>query len=254
MFPFTKFFRKASGDSGPQLSSATYRELYEFHARHYEGEQAVGLGPYDQIGRMELDLLRAEGLRPDQSLVDFGCGNGRLAQFAIPYLKGGHYIGIDVSKTFLQQARDRISKLIPDPPCRVSWMEQPAITHFPMQDHSADMICAFSVFTHMEHEDMFRYLVDALRILRPGARFVFSCLPIDLAAAQQIFVTEAAMDLGQRWRRPRNVVTSTDLVQAVCRLAGWQVVRWYKGDENSIPDEQGIMHIFGQSVCVLQAA
>jgi SAM-dependent methyltransferase len=254
MFPFTRFFRKASGDSGPRLTSASYRELYESHARHCEGEQAVGIGPYDQIGRRELDLLKVEGLQPNQSLVDFGCGSGRLAQFAIPYLKGGHYIGIDISKTFLQQARDRISRLIPDPPCQVSWVEQPPITRFPIKDYSADMICAFSVFTHMEHEDTFRYLVDALRILRPGARFVFSCLPIDLAAAQDIFATEAAMDLGQRWRRPRNVVTSTDFVQEICHLAGWKVIRWYKGDEKSVRDEQGIMHAFGQSVCVLQSA
>jgi SAM-dependent methyltransferase len=225
MLSITKFFRKAMGYSRLRLTSASYKELYESHARHCEGEQAVGLGPYDQIGLRELDLLKAEGLQPNHSLVDFGCGNGRLAQFAIPYLKGGHYIGIDISKTFLEQARDRVLKIIPDPPCRVSWVEQPPATYFPVEEHSADMICAFSVFTHM-----------------------------DLAAAQQIFFTEAAMDLGQRWRRPRNVVTSADLVQALCRLAGWRVVHWRNGDESFIPDEQGKLRAFGQSICVLQAA
>jgi ubiquinone/menaquinone biosynthesis C-methylase UbiE len=49
-----------------------------------------------------------EGLRPINTLVDFGCGNGRLAIKVIPALNGGTYIGIDISDTFLKKADQRI--------------------------------------------------------------------------------------------------------------------------------------------------
>ena len=63
---------------------------------------SIGNGDYELIGRIELGLLLMEGLRPDSTLVDFGCGTGRLAVHVIPRLqRGGRYIGIDISETML---------------------------------------------------------------------------------------------------------------------------------------------------------
>ena len=109
------------------------------------------------------------------------------------------------------------------------------------------MVCAFSVFTHMEHEDSYRYLLDAFRVVRPGGSFVFSCLPLDLPAAQEIFVAEAALPVAERWRRVRAVTTSRDLMDAISTLAGWRVTDWYGGDHPFL-DQTAL----GQSVCVLE--
>src|SRR5581483_61627 len=122
--------------------------------------------------------------------VDFGCGTGRLAVHVIPYLHGGHYIGIDVSRPMLDGARRRVARVVPAPPARVSWIQQTRPV-FPLPDRSVDVICAFSVFTHVEHEDTYRYLADARRIIRPDGRFVFSCLPLSLPIARTIFLREA---------------------------------------------------------------
>jgi SAM-dependent methyltransferase len=93
------------------------------------------------------------------------------------------------------------------------------------------MICVFSVINHMEHEDAYLYFKEALRIVRPGGRFVFSCLPIDREQAREVFFKSAGMDMQTRHTKIRHVVTSKDLIAEIARLAGWTPVRWYDGDE-----------------------
>ncbi len=47
---------------------------------------------------------------------------------------------------------------------------------FPVNDSSVDMICAFSVFTHLLPEEVYIYLEDAQRVLKAGGRVVLSFL------------------------------------------------------------------------------
>jgi SAM-dependent methyltransferase len=230
-----------------------YERLYEAHGRHFSDEDVVGAGNFDLIGRLELGVLLAEGLRPTDTVVDFGCGTGRLAVHLIPVLRGGHYVGVDVARSMLDKAESRIARGVPAPPCRISWVHQTETT-FPLPDRSVDLVCAFSVFTHIEHEDTYRYLRDALRVVRPGGRFVFSCLPMDLAAAREVFLLSAREDFSGRWGQVRNVTTSVDLMEAVARLAGWVPLRWYPGDRLCIPlPGSGELMALGQSTCVLEA-
>ena len=159
---------------------------------------------------------------------------------------------MDISETMLRRARQTVSTAHPDPPCRVKWLRSTGTT-FPLRTASADFICAFSVFTHMEHEDSDRYLVDALRVVRPDGRFVFSCLPLELDFARQVFRDSASVSLSERWSRARNVATSRDFMDAISELAGWHIVAWHRGDEPTVP-LAGINEraAFGQSICVLE--
>src|SRR5262249_14735578 len=119
-------------------------------------------------------------------------------------------------------------------------------------DRRADLLCAFSVFTHMEHEDTYRYLCEARRIVRPGGQMIYSCLPMTLEYARQVFLHQAARSMTERWREVRNVVTSVDLMDSIATMAGWRAVHWIRGDENysRLPGFEGWQ--VGQSVCVLE--
>jgi SAM-dependent methyltransferase len=230
-----------------------YAALYEAHAaRASTDEEIVGSGDFDRLGRIELAILVDAGLRPTDVLVDFGCGSGRLALHAVSFLRGGAYIGIEISETILRRAKQNVAETHADQHCRIAWLRNRS-SDFPLPDGSVDIICAFSVFTHMEHEDSYRYLADALRVVRPGGRFVFSCLPLELEAARQIFLDNAALSLEERWRRVRNVTTSREFMDAISVLAGWRVASWSRGDEPTffVPglDERAAL---GQSVCVLE--
>src|SRR5271165_185785 len=232
-----------------------YESLYEALARQLPPTRSIGTGDYEIMGRVELGLLLMEGLRPDRTLVDFGCGTGRLAAQVIPQFQdGGRYIGIDISETMLAHARELVGKKSPSAYSRVEFLHQ-TTPIFPLPDKSVDMICAFSVFTHMEHEDTFRYLRDARRIIKDHGRFLYSCLPMDLAASREIFAGQAAIDPDNRWRYVRNITTTQEFMSTVARMAGWDTVRWYRGDEANIrlPDSSQMQEL-GQSACVLVPA
>lgn len=233
---------------GPRVGD--YEAIYEAHAQAHDGADAVGVGDFDLYGRIERDLLVAEGLGPNLTLVDFGCGSGRLAVHALSAVTGGCYVGIDISHTLLARAERLIRSRFRQPPCRVVWQKQ-TTPDFALPDESVDMVCAFSVFTHLEHEDTYRYLRSARRIVRPGGKFIFSCLPIDHAVAREVFLAEAAFASDVRWQRVRNVTTSVDYISEVARLAGWTVDRWYRGDEANIGPAGGPLYALGQSSCVL---
>jgi ubiquinone/menaquinone biosynthesis C-methylase UbiE len=235
------------------ISKNTYESLYESYAQQNKSDHVIGPGDFNHIGQIELDLLLMEGLQPEHTLLDLGCGIGRLAVHVIPRLLGGSYIGVDISKTMLKRAKERIQQAIPEPPCRITWMQQ-ATSDFQLPDHSVDMICAFSVFTHMEHEDSYRYLRDSLRIVRPGGRFIFSCAPLSLAMGKEMFRNSADLDMRTRWSYVRNVTTTVDYMTEIAKLAGWTVSRWYAGDEANIGlPSNGKLHALGQSSCVLEA-
>jgi ubiquinone/menaquinone biosynthesis C-methylase UbiE len=243
----------APHESEPRdFAAVSYEDRYERFVRERGDYAAVGEGPFDLFGRVELGALLAEGLRPTDTLVDLGCGVGRLAVHAIRWLAGGHYIGIDISEGMLQRARERVQTEVPQPSCRVSWIHQ-RDARFPLDQNSVDMMCAFSVVTHMEHEDSYRYLQEALRVVRLGGRLVLSCLPMDLESARNTFLFSASMGLAERWHPVRSVTTSRELMDAIARLAGWTPLKWYHGEEKNIrlPGTEEFQCL-GQSILVLE--
>ena len=236
-------------------STRNYEALYEAHARRHPPTLSIGGGDYESMGLTMLGVLLMEGLKPDVTLVDFGCGTGRLAVHAIPWFKtGGRYIGFDISKTMLAHARTLVGEKIPWPLCSVEFVHQ-TTPNFPLPDKSVDMVCAFSVFTHMEHEDTYRYLRGVRRIIKDDGRFIYSCLPMDLAGSREIFLHQASLDAVGRWAEVRNVTTSRELMDAIARMAGWEPIRWYPGDQPNIqlPYSSEIKWL-GQSICVLAPA
>ncbi|HKY41607.1 MAG TPA: class I SAM-dependent methyltransferase [Pyrinomonadaceae bacterium] len=236
------------------VGNDTYEKLYDNYARDVQADQVVGHGDFDLIGRTELALLQMEGLKPDHTLVDLGCGVGRLAVHVIPTMAGGSYIGIDISQTMLKRAKARIAEAVPAPACRIEWVKQ-TTPHFELPENSVDMMCAFSVFTHMEHEDSYRYLKGALSVVKPGGRFIFSCTPLTQPIGKQIFLNSASLDLKTRWSYVRNVTTSIDYMTEIARLAGWTPLRWYAADGANIgPSNNGKMYSLDQACCVLEPA
>jgi ubiquinone/menaquinone biosynthesis C-methylase UbiE len=129
---------------------------------------AVGGGDFEKIGATQRALLTYAGLTDGMSLVDFGCGSGRTAAALGRYGPRISYFGIDISRPLLEYAKS-IS------PSEFRFTVNRTLT-LPLPDQSTDMICAFSVFTHLKHTETYIYLNEINRILRPGGRLIFSFL------------------------------------------------------------------------------
>lgn len=220
------------------------------HGRDSAMEYVVG-GQYLEIGILESSLLQTLGLQTTDTLVDVGCGSGRLPYALRSYLKG-LYIGTDILEELLSYARERVD--------RSDW-------HFiatndstiPVPDNTAHFISFFSVFTHLLDEDIYRFLTEAKRISKKGAQIVFSYLDYDVESHWTVFENTLAD------RSPGKVLNkfiSKSAIRRWARELDLEVVRLYDGNERWITLTENFTYIdgryasgvvdFGQSVAVLK--
>lgn len=148
-----------------------YRDLVKSYTERFPLDYAMALavgGEFEATGILERQLLIQYGLRPDDYLIDVGSGSGRLAKALAEYLRG-KYLGVDVVPDLIEYAR-RIAG-------RPEWrFELAQGFRIPEQDAQADVVCFFSVFTHLLHEHSYVYLQEAKRVLKPGGKVVLSFL------------------------------------------------------------------------------
>ena len=236
----------------PTAAPSTYADLYEQHAIEHPPETSIGGGDFERMGQIELAILTDAGLKPSSTLLDFGCGTGRLAVHAIPFLADGQYIGTDISPTMLAHARALVADKLGSVPSNARFVVQPDEV-FPV-DAPVDFLCAYSVFTHMEHEDTYRYLKSALAAGTADTTFVASVLQLDMQVHQHTFLVSAEKTVDERWASVRNVVTSQTLFTTVAELAGWTVSRWIPVTESAgtMPDGERVG--VGQSIVIMRPA
>ncbi len=218
-------------------------------ARRTAMEQAIG-GEFEAFGILERELLIQHGLQPDAYVIDVGCGSGRLAKPLSTFLRG-RYLGIDVVPGFVDYARSLANR----PDWKFEVVDGLAI---PEQDQVADLVCFFSVFTHLLHEQSYVYLRDARRVLKPGGRIVFSFLEFSIPNHWDVFDSNIA-DIGGS--KPLNMFLSRDAIEAWAAHLDLRIEAVEDGNKPHIPLPEPVvldsgqvfetMGYLGQSVCVL---
>ena len=142
----------------------------------------VGHGDFRATGAEFLGLFRSlVDLRPDDRVLDIGCGIGRMARPLVPVLRPpGSYDGFDIAEPGIRwcQAHYRDTPA----PFRFEHADVhnsvynragraiPETYTFPYGDGSFDLAIATSVFTHLLPEAADRYLGQAARVLAPNGR------------------------------------------------------------------------------------
>jgi SAM-dependent methyltransferase len=203
--------------------------------------EAVG-GYFDEFSQLMLKILIEAGLKPEHYLIDVGCGSGRLTKSAESYLTG-RYLGTDVVPALLDNARKY---------GKPGWrFEKASSIAIPEQDSAADVVCFFSVLTHLLHEDSFRYLREARRVLKRGGRIVFSFLEFRVYATRSVFRQMVARrDTGLA--RVVDQFFSRDAIEAWADELDLDIVKIAGGDENQIAEDGSGVYSLGQSICVLE--
>ena len=125
---------------------------------------AVG-GNYELFGQIEHAVLEYLGIQPNWTLVDLGCGSGRLASELFRTYPELNYTGIDIVKSLLEYAKHKA------PSYRFILSRSLKI---PFESASADCVAAFSLFTHLLHAETYQYMTEAYRALKPGGKLAFS--------------------------------------------------------------------------------
>jgi trans-aconitate 2-methyltransferase len=118
--------------------------------------------PIELNGRAVLDRLP---LRGDETVLDAGCGSGRVTQALVERLPKGHVIGVDGSAGMLAAARRRLGERVE--------LIQSDLTQLDLGRRDVDAVFSTAVFHWIaDHEALF----DRLRAaLRPRGRLVAQC-------------------------------------------------------------------------------
>lgn len=207
-----------------------YRRYVSKHLSGDAGEdvalrRAIG-GEFDAIGQIQADLLIAKGLGPDGRVIDVGCGSGRLALPLSRYLNDqGSYVGTDVVPELLDYAK-RLTN-------RDNFEFHPTDRFaIPSDADSADIVCFFSVFTHLRHEHSYRYLREAKRLLKPGGRIIFSFLEFAIYSHWEVFRLNVKRPFADK---PLDQFMSRDAIDAWAHHLQLEVTEILNGDEPNIP-------------------
>jgi SAM-dependent methyltransferase len=169
-----------------------YRRMVRSYIGQYARDEAMDRsvgGGGEAVGRVHAAILREEGLRDTDYLIDVGCGVGRTA-FALKDVPTLRYLGTDVVPELLAYARERTAR----PDWRFEVVDRLVI---PEADGQADFLTMFSVLTHLSPREGRRYLAEAARVMRPGGKIIVSFLD----ASNETHRQAAGTAFGQLYNR-----------------------------------------------------
>jgi trans-aconitate 2-methyltransferase len=117
--------------------------------------------PQEEMARAVLDRLSLKG---DETVLDAGCGSGRVTRLLLERLPKGRVVGVDASPGMIAAARDTLGE-------RTTLITADLVE---MQlDQPADAAFSNAVFHWVpDHDALFARLHDALK---PGAPLVAQC-------------------------------------------------------------------------------
>jgi trans-aconitate 2-methyltransferase len=117
-------------------------------------------GPMEALGLAVLERLE---LRGDETVLDAGCGSGRITEALIERVPNGHVIAADASQSMVDASRKRL------PGADVRRVDLLAL----QLDEPVDAILSTATFHWItDHARLFARLYGALR---PGGRLVAQC-------------------------------------------------------------------------------
>jgi SAM-dependent methyltransferase len=144
----------------------------------------VGSGDFTGIGDEFLQYFKEIGsLRPDHTVLDVGCGIGRMAVPLTTFLTNGKYEGFDIVRKGINWCSKSITPRYPNFRFQQADIynklynpkgQNSAATYtFPYEDSTFDFVFLVSVFTHMLPLDLRNYMSEIVRVLkRKGRAFI----------------------------------------------------------------------------------
>jgi trans-aconitate 2-methyltransferase len=183
--------------------------------------------PMEAMGREVLERLPLDG---DETVIDAGCGSGRVTEALIARLPAGRVIGVDQSASMIDAARERLGDR--------AELHVADLATFDL-GLQADAILSTATFHWIaDHDALFARLHAHLR---PGGLLVAQCggqgnIASVHAAAREVTAVEPYAPSFEGWRGPWNFA-APDETEARLRAAGFAQARAWLHERPVTPDD-----------------
>lgn len=133
-----------------------------------------------------VDELVAEYLGPDVDVLEIGCGGGKFSQRIAPKVRS--LICADISPAMIAQTRGELSRRgVAE---NVSYQVLNGTDFSGVADNSLDFIFSYDVQLHMQPQNVFSYMKDARRVLRPGGIFMLHQINLNSDGGMDHFIRQ----------------------------------------------------------------
>jgi SAM-dependent methyltransferase len=160
-------------------SSRDYIEAYAEHTNLIvmdNPEDAIG-GMWSDLGKLQFDFLKSQGLKPKQKLLDIGCGTLRGGRLFIRYLDRGNYYGMDISEEAIAWGKELVEReglSGKSPQLAVNKSKNLKLNDY--KKEAFDYIFAQSVFSHLPKEMIIECFENIGNVMTNNGSFFFTFL------------------------------------------------------------------------------
>jgi ubiquinone/menaquinone biosynthesis C-methylase UbiE len=133
-------------------------------------------------GAITTEFLRSVlQIEKTDKVLEIGCGVARIGRELAPYC--GEWHGVDISENMIAYAKERTAGM---PNVFLQALPDNSLSVFP--DNTFDCVYSSIVFMHLDKPDMFTYMREAVRVLKPGGRAYFDTYNLLSSEGWQIFL------------------------------------------------------------------
>jgi trans-aconitate 2-methyltransferase len=179
---------------------------------------------YDRVSEPQVEwargVLERLPLRGDETVLDAGCGSGRVTKMLLERLPEGRVIAVDSSPSMVEHAREALDGL--------ASVQRADLTELELAE-AVDAVFSNAVFHWIgDHERLFERLHA---VLRPGGRLVAQCggqgnVEAFHAAARDVAGEAPFAEYLDGWRGPWNFASDGQTAERLERAGFVDVRTW----------------------------
>lgn len=209
------------------MNQTNYKDTWNSRAKSTEAAIAAVDGSTDEhivqhTGRWAAQQVKAAlNVQPEDSVLELGCGVGRIGRELAPFC--AQWIGVDISDNMIEHARNRLADR---PNARFHQLTRTSLDM--LEDNSIDKAYSIAVFCHMDKEDLYLYLQELDRVVKPGGQIFVETWNLSSEVGWRRWAYEPKVwknsDHSQRKDVARNQFCTPDEFELYVSRAGFDVL------------------------------
>jgi len=210
-------------------SAMTVADGWDAYAKERRQEKGVG-DVWSRPNRIGMDVEHPEDVVPfldrevitpflgaPNTIVELGPGAGRFTEVLLPRCQ--KLIAVDTSPTMIDLLKERFPN-----ESKIEYHLSNGRGLPEVADESVDAAFSYGVFVHLQHWDIFNYLSEVERVLRPGGKAVIQHSNTFSELGWKRFRSEVPRQLNRHKRPSTFIVNSPELMAELIRRAGLEPV------------------------------